>query len=493
VVRPADTNRSTGERQKRDRGALLAILGGFALLTVSYSFIVPVFNAPDETHHLEYIRHLADHRRLPDQTTVAEATSNEGFNPPLYYALGAALLSLVSPDNAADLVVPDYAELTRFRRRPAAAGQQSFFPPLNPHYVKWGWGREQNMFLRADKDHFPFQGSLRAVHLLRLISIPFGVLTILLVFQTTRALFPGESEIALAAAATCAFNPQFTFLHAYLNNDTLVTTFATICFWLATRLILSKERDKAALVALGLCAGLGLLSKLNFVFMLPIVLLAIWLRPSARGAGVEPRLQDSLLFVVPVLAVAGWYFLRSLSIYGLDDPLGWELRAHQSPELTLAPELRADFFKEVFARRLFTSFWGQFDWLTIWLPTWSYAFYGLLSLMGLVGVGAWARELRTRALFDGRRLCFSLYLASIVLALASLISLNFTFLSAQGRLIFPVIAPICIFMAAGLRSGLASRWPAGCPARDRLALGFIVVLAGLNLFALLGVIAPIYA
>ena len=127
-------------------------------------------------------------------------------------------------------------------------------------------------------------------------------------------------------------------------------------------------------------------------------------------------LRDSLLLVLPALAVSGWYFLRSVSIYGLDDPLGWELRALQNPGLAMAPELRAMFLAEIFGPRLFTSFWGLFDWLTVRLPTWGYSIYGLISLMGLVGIGAWMRELLARRGSLERRLCLSLYLGSIALA-----------------------------------------------------------------------------
>jgi len=462
------------------------------LLALGYGSIVSVFNAPDETHHFEYVRYLADNLRLPDQSKEAEATSHEGFNPPLYYAISAALLSVVAAYKADGFVVPDDSDIARFVRRPQGPRQQRYFPPLNPRYRKWGLGRDQNMFLRAGADRFPFRGAIRTIHLLRLLSIPFGLLTIWFVFETTRALFPGERQIALLAAAVCAFNPQFTFLHGYINNDTLVTTFATICFWLLTKLILTRQSDSKYLIALGLCVGLGLLTKLNIGFMIPVSLLAIWLRPSVRGEGLLRPLRDSLFFGLAVLSVSGWYFLRNLALYGLDDPFGWELRALQNPDLAMAPHVRASFLREVFAPRLFTSFWGRFDWLTVSLPTWGYWIYGVVSLMGVVGIGAWARELWARGGSSERRVCFCLYLASHVLALGSLVSLNSRFISAQGRLLFPVIAPICIFIAVGLRGALVWRWPLESLVRDRLVLALILALVGLNLFALIGVIAPVY-
>lgn len=477
----------------RDRRRLAVILALFVVLALCFNLIVPVFNAPDETHHFEYIRHLARHAELPDQTSEARATSNEGFNPPLYYAICAVILSLVSPDGASDLVVPDSSDVRRFRQRPYPAAAQPFFPALNPRYLKWGRGRQQNMFLRVDEDHFPFSGSIRAVHLLRAIGIPLGMLTILFVYKAALSLFPDDGELALLAAAICAFNPQFVFVNSYLNNDALVTLFSTLCFWLVVRLVLSRRSDVVGLVVLGTCLGLGLLSKLNIAFWVPIALLAVCLGVRLRGEPAVRMLRDGALFISAVVVICGWYFVRNISLYGLDDPLGWQLRAIQNPELVMDPERRAWFLTQVFPGRIFTSFWGQFDWLTIRLPAWAYASYGAISLMGLVGIGAWARELRARPKFAEGRICLALCLAAIALALGNMITLNFTFLSAQGRLIFPVIAPLCIFIAIGLRSALARHWPPGSRVRERIVLGFILLLVGLNLYALFGVIAPVYA
>lgn len=486
------TARAVTARDRRVSWVLLAIIVAFAALALAYNATVPVFNAPDEPYHFEYVRYLAERGRLPNQAIEGQSTSNEGFNPPLYYLIVAGALSIISPDNGSDLVVPSYRDLNRFRSNPNAFLPGPPFPRLNPLYVKWGRGRDRNMFLRAEEDRFPFRASMRSVHLLRAISPLFGAATLLFLFKTAKALAPERKHIALLATAICAFNPQFTFVHSYLNNDALVTTLSTLSLWLLTRFVLAERISAKWTVALGVSIGIGLLSKVNIAFLCPVALLAIVVRAGRQREGTARILRDSLVFVFPILLISGWYYLRNAAIYGFDDPLGWELRAAQNPELVMPPALRAYFFREVFFQRLFTSSWGHFDWLTIVLSPWQYRIYGLVSLTGLVGVAAFLRRARGDPPLRERGLCLAIHLVAIALALGSLVALNFAFVSAQGRLIFPVIAPLCTFIALGLGTAMDLLERVRPRSGGLFASCLILLLLGLNFYALVGVIAPVY-
>ena len=71
----------------RDRACILltVLLLVFVALATWYSITIPLGEAPDEVPHFTYVRYLAQHGRLPSTTEEHEA-----FQPPLYYALGAA-------------------------------------------------------------------------------------------------------------------------------------------------------------------------------------------------------------------------------------------------------------------------------------------------------------------------------------------------------------------------------------------------------------------
>lgn len=250
---------------------------------------------------------------------------------------------------------------------------------------------------------------------------------------------------------------------------------------------------------------MGLISKVNVSFLVAIAGLGIIYQVMvSRERKVMQKLirmvRNLALLLVPIALISGWFFVRSVSIYGRDDPLGWKLQAIQNPDLVMPGMVRAQVLKYALAPRLFTSFWGQFDWLTIRLPSWAYWIYGLISLMGLIGVGAGIYLTRSKRekkrgiewMMKRGTACVLLYLAAIALAAANIIILNFSFFADQGRLIFPVIAPLCIFMALGIYSGLSALSRLLKIRHVLLVYSFILLLIGLNLYSLIGIVYPIY-
>ena len=85
-----------------------------------------------------------------------------------------------------------------------------------------------------------------------------------------------------------------------------------------------------------------------------------------------------------------------------------------------------------------------------------------------------------------------LFLAAILITVGNLVVMNFTFASAQARLIFPVLAGFCIFMALGVN------WVITYPARllsmktHLWTYAFILFLILLDLYTLIRVIYPVY-
>ncbi|MGA1791111.1 MAG: hypothetical protein ACMUIM_06475, partial [bacterium] len=206
---------------KQSRSFILIIIL-FLLISLAYSMVVPVFNAPDEPFHFEYIRFLAKNKRLPNQKIEERSISTEGFNPPLYYLVNAVFLGLLSGDKASDIQLHTYRDIAGFFQNPYKGFRSDIYPPLNPDYIKWRQGTERNMFLTTRADQFPYAGSIRVIHLLRILSVLMGALTILFIFKIAQAILPDHPNLALLAVSICAFNPQFNFLSGSLNNDNLV-------------------------------------------------------------------------------------------------------------------------------------------------------------------------------------------------------------------------------------------------------------------------------
>jgi flagellar basal body-associated protein FliL len=475
---------------KQSRSFILIIIL-FLLISLAYSMIVPVFNAPDEPFHFEYIRFLAKNKRLPNQKIEERSISTEGFNPPLYYLVNSVFLSLLSGDKASDIQLHNYRDIAGFFRNPYKRFRSDIYPPLNPYYIKWRQGSDRNMFLTTQADQFPFAGSIRVIHLLRVLSIFLAALTILFIFKIAQAILPDHPYLALLAVSVCAFNPQFNFLSGSLNNDNLVILLATIAIWLLTRLIFSEpDHEKGIILLLGVFIGLGFLTKFNLSGVLLVVLAGIIYHSWVAGENRFRRLCMNLsLFLGPLICITGWYFVRNVLIYGINDPLGWQLQAIQNPGLVMPAHIRGMFFRKVFFQRIFTSFWGQFDWLTISLPHWTYWIYGIISMTGILGL---VIALGGKGHHKRFKICILLYLAIFILSLAGLIILNLTFLSAQARLIFPAISGICILIALGM--DWIGRHLAGWTRIKGIILiyAFIGMLVLMDIYTLIRVIYPVY-
>src|SRR5437667_10646243 len=70
------------------RTALAVIFSVGLLCRLAFVFLTPIFYAPDEHSHFNYVRHLSEHGTFPVQTTKMGDPANEWeyFQPPLYYA-----------------------------------------------------------------------------------------------------------------------------------------------------------------------------------------------------------------------------------------------------------------------------------------------------------------------------------------------------------------------------------------------------------------------
>ena len=323
--------------QKLDRSCLLlaAILLLYVVLAAWYSVTIPLGEAPDEVPHFTYVRYLAQHGRLP--TTEEE---HEAFQPPLYYALGAALTFWIE----------DQPE-TPFAIR------------ANAHYDVSNPDAPKNLLLHTAGEAWPYRGWPLAWHLARLLSILLGAITIWAVFHLGRVLFSGKPAIPLTMAGLTAFTPQFLFISAVVNNDNAATAFSALVLWQIAAILHEKQcaRLWKRSAVLGLVLGLAILSKASLVALLPVAGLAIVVAsircgaPSgtpqtSRARSWHGRAAVSLLVAFGLAAlIAGWYLIRNWLLFG--DPLGWSflLEINARREGPLTPEVLPGCSKESFA------------------------------------------------------------------------------------------------------------------------------------------------
>ena len=208
-------------------------------------------------------------------------------------------------------------------------------------------------------------------------------LSVYLTYLLALEVAPQRSDLALAAAALVAFNPMFLFISGSVNNDNLIVPLATLILWLVVRTLRQGWLSNGRALLLGFLLGLAALTKLSGLALLPLtaaVLVVVAARRRAWGA----LFRWGALIAVPVIAVAGWWYLRNWQLYG--DPTGLNAMldvAGRRPEPFTFQRLKSEF------QGFRLSYWGVFGGFNVIGPQLLYWFYDLLMLVGLAGWIAW--------------------------------------------------------------------------------------------------------
>lgn len=435
--------------------SLLLILACYLALSLVYLALVPVGEAPDEPAHFLYARHLADTGSPPPAVGPQRdsfwksgyVTSNyEWHQPPLYYTLGGLLL--------------------RAGRGLGLSQPYTAFPPISPDFP----GPARPLFV-------PVPLAFSEVHLLRLFSTLLGALSLWATAALARRLFPGESGLPDLAAGFLAFLPQFTFLHAYVNNDAPAIAAAGLGL---LALIRAATGDPPTARRDWLWAGgavaLALAVKMTAWYLLPLGLLLLAIQSLAAPRSFAATFGHGLHFAG--VAALGLLFSRLL----------WSdffVRLFHSPH---AGGIKSSYLSlEHFGAILpmtHASFWGMFGWVNMPLADPLLWLLDGLLLLGLAGALVWYGR-RRRTLTSGQKIGLLLLCAGMGAVIAGFVYFNLAVVQPQGRLLFTALPALAVIFALGWRHWLGHWGSAG-----------VVVLLGLllavNLAGLYTVLLPAY-
>jgi len=405
------------------------ILCTYLLLGGLYAAYTPAWQAPDEPAHYNYVRYLAESGRFP--------VLHYGDYPHAY--LEQIKSARFPPDMSIDPIRYEFWQ-----------------PPL--YYVL------------AAPLYRLFGGALLP---LRLLSVILGAGVVAMAYAIVLAWRPGDTTLALAAAAFVAFIPMHLTMVASVNNDPLAELLLAAVMLLLIRL--SKEatwspRGCRYLVAIGLLLGLGLVTKATVYIAIPlgvIALLLLKLRPAPLAG------RTLALFGVALALAIPWY-VRNLALYGWPDLLG--VRNHDA---VVVGQLRTeDYLAAVggvtylknFTLTSFQSFWGQFGWMAVPMDRRIYLALALLS--ALIGAGCVLAVWRRRTAAGADFVLIALWLTFTILIY---VYYNLSLVQFQGRYLFPALIPIGILAALGLREITSRR-------RGWVAAGICGIAAGIIAF-----------
>ena len=406
-----------GARSLSRRLLLVLILCAQLQIGSAYAVGTPPWQTPDEPAHLQYVLQVADPdtpwprieaedypaatiaqvmARQPVSSAELTALRYEDHQPPLYYGLAAAALSVAS-----------------------AA---------------------------------PANASRPQLRILRFMGVLLALITTSLCWRWARLGWPSQPDLALGAAGFAAFLPMHVAMSASVNNDVLALPLVAATLVLALSRATGRSSGARGLLLGGLLLGAAFLTKLTaYAAALPLAL-AEW----HRLRGQRPlRLARSLIPVGLGAAVAAPWWWRNLRTYGGGDffALGAHARAVEGQTTTAAFLAEHGAWAYVHRAVVFTfdSFWGVFGWMAVFLPGWVYATLGAFASLSAWGLLARARADATASpsACDRERIAGLLGGAVVATSVLGLAMYNLSFLQHQGRYLLPALVPLATGLVLG--------------------------------------------
>lgn len=397
---------------------LLAILLWIALFFNNASWMSVSRVGFDATAHLDYIRYILERHALPLADNGAQM-----YQPPLYYALAAAVFRVAN---------------------------------LQPN-------------------------DLGAAFAVRLLGLGFGVINLLLVGASLRLIFPEHARRQVLGVIVAACLPPLLCLYQFVSNEGLLITLCSATVLMTLRVLRDERPLPRMYICLGAGIGLALLTKVSALLLVPPVVLVLVLPSTARSAkswwrrGVEAG-----VVILSALLVCGWHYGRVWLHFGR--PVVMNYDPHSGFAWWLDPGYRtlADYscFGRILvdplagSRRVWDGFYS-----TLWgdglgsgvvdlaaAPPWSFDLMSMGYVLALIpstamllgvlfAVVTWMR----RPNLVGQLV---IVLAGLVLAGMILFTLQPAYVSTHKAFYgFVGLVPLCAFVALGLDLAMGRpRW-----------------------------------
>jgi 4-amino-4-deoxy-L-arabinose transferase-like glycosyltransferase len=473
--------------------ALVAFLNALA-----WSIVTPPFQVTDEADHFAYVQQLAE-RGLPP--TSGDEHYGEAENVALT-DLNAFSVRL-QPENhpifglaEQRTLESDLQAVQRVPQKPTnGAGQATGEPPL---------------YYALEAIPYTLVGGtvLQRLVFMRLLSALLAGITALFAFLFVREALPGVAWAWTVGALSVALAPLLGFMSGSVNPDTLLFAAAAALFYNLARAFRRGLTPPRAL-AIGTVAGIGLVTKLNFIGLVPGVLLGLAvLTLRARGQSSRPRTAVSLLLAValaamavPVVAVVivdalahrawlGPALGPSTSSIGHHGTFLGEFAYIWESYLPRLPGMPHDFHNGFAPEEIwFKGYVGLYGWLDTTFPTWVYT--AALLPATLLAALCLRTLIHTRATFRRRLPELAVYTAITIGLLLMLGVRSYSEFPEYGdaygeaRYLLPLIPLIAAALTLAARAG-GRRWG------PIIGVLIVVFAFGHDIFSQLQVVARYY-
>jgi 4-amino-4-deoxy-L-arabinose transferase-like glycosyltransferase len=455
-----------------------------------WSLITPPFQVPDEPSHFAYVKQLVENHALPTQR-VLEFSSEEEL---ALTDLHEAPFTFMPPTGAISSRTEE-RKLERDLRQAAgearegslSAGVATSEPPLY-------YALETIPYLVG------FHATLLTrLELMRLLSALFAGITAMFAYLFIREALPGSRDAWVAGGLSVAFAPLLGFVSGAVNPDSLLFAVSAVLFWLLARGF-RRGLTPALATAIGFVIAAGLLTKVNFVGLLPgaflgVAVLALRARPSHRwqagrlfaisaAIGLGPGVIYAIVNVASGKPTLGFVSSAVSLVHG---SVFKALRYTWTLFLPRLPGMKA-YVPGLFTTReiWFNGFVGQYAWVETAFPSWAYD-VALVFGVGALAAGARALIVVRRAIrARGSEL---LVYATIALGLIVLIGVSSFYSTSQSYTQTRYLLPLLPLFAAGwglITRAVSPRWG------PVVAVMLVLALVADDIFSQLLVVARFY-
>ncbi|MFA6098192.1 MAG: DUF2142 domain-containing protein [Patescibacteria group bacterium] len=277
-----------------------------------FVFITKPWGNHDEAAHFSYTQYLAEEKKMPIYQGKFKTPYDLSFSEE--YAVSkiavnnsvtGGIIPKVTPElgrhSLKEYSNPDFQSL--YYKLPADGEYKNaavLYPPL--YYAAEGIPYllfyKANVFARS--------------YAMRVFSALIFLATVYFCFLIAMRLSK-KFYFSLALTALIGFQPIFSYVESGINNDVLLTGLATATIYFIIRLI--DELNIKNSVWLGLCLGLGLLTKQQFFIFPALALIPFIYHLKISREKFQKIIRLLLLVIVITIGLAGWWYIRNFLIY----------------------------------------------------------------------------------------------------------------------------------------------------------------------------------
>jgi len=397
----------------------------FVLLLILWSAFTPIFEGADEEGHFCAVDFLAHNNKLPDVRDVGGCFI---WHPPLYYFL-----------------------LSPITKSFQTSEYKSTQVKINPKADLLRKGEFAQYVHDKRELFFEWNNLELLVHTLRLVTAAIAVLIFIIIAKTSASVFKNKNERNLSLLLL--FNPMFIHIFTTITNVTLVSLISTVV--IAIDIFHSNEIKSNKLVfAQGLLVGLGFITKISALALVPALLVILVLEYKKNKTGLLNLLTKILFFSLGFFATALWYIIRNLQLYGEVIEANVIAKTYgASHHFLLLEEVGPLNYVNSIVLSLFKTFWSAYGALTIKFPEFVNVMLLIISMLVIYTIAVNFKKIQFKLKIS------LIYTISI---LATLVIMNIQLAAMHAKDLFPAYLPLSLLFGYGLyslRDTLKSRSP----------------------------------